>query len=384
MKILAAVYNTIEHDGRVRRAAEAVSECAAVHVLAIDSGAAYSNPHFKVTRVAPIQIPIIGKLVNYPIIWFNFIRLAQRLLPDVIHAHDYYMSLPGWLAARLSGAKLIYDAHELFIPEPGQCMKARDYFWYLLERWAVLRADVVIAANEERGKLMQGHYNLSETPVVVKNISPAPPVLTPGQIAEVLSHFPSIRRKACDRCRLVYQGNVSIDRGVERFIKAVEDMPNGYRMIVIGDGPDFAGLRDKYRALADVGKVNFLGKISGYNLPILLAACDIGIVTYPFEGLNNIYCASNKVFEYAQAGLPIIATNQPPLINIASEYGIGECITQEATQIEIADVIYQLASDIDEYRSRLPLFLSNNTWSHEASRLKNVVNHLIEGNFQTG
>ena len=380
MKILVAVYNTIEHDGRVCRAAEAVSGCAEVHVLAIDSGSPYSNPHFKVARVPPTPIPIIGKLISHPIFWFYFIRMARRLRPDVIHAHDFNMSLPGLLAARLSGAKLIYDAHELSIPEPGKRLKARDLFCYLLERWTVLRADIVIAANEERARLMQSHYKLIETPIVVNNIPPAPSVVTPDQLEQVLSRFPSVRRNASDCCLIVYQGDISIDRGIERFIKAIENMPEGYRIIVIGGGPDLVVLQARYRAFDKARKVNFLGKVSGDQLPPLLAACDAGIVTYSFEGLNNIYCASNKVFEYAHAGLPIVTTNQPPLMHIVSKYGIGECITREETPIQIADVIFQLANNIDKYRACIPLFLADNAWADEAARLKVIVNHLLNQN----
>lgn len=376
--ILVSVYNTIEHDGRVRRAAEAASECADVCVLALDSGTPYSNKHFLVERVASSKMPIIGKLFSHPLFWIYFIRMARRLRPDVIHAHDFFMAMAGWLAARLSGARLIYDAHELYIPEPDKHLSARDYFWYLLERWTVSRADAVIAANEERGRLMKVHYNLRELPIIIKNIPPAPKPATYEKVEKVLALFPSVHRTGNDLCLLVYQGDVNIDRGVERFIKAVEGMPCGYRLIVIGGGPDLNDLRTRYSVQENEGKISFLGKVSGDQLPILLRACDVGVVTYPFQGLNNIYCASNKIFEYAHSGLSIIATDQPPLVDILVEYGIGESVTREDTPEQIAKTIIQISRNLAIYRDRLPRFLEDNPWTNEADRLQRLYKHLLK------
>ena len=42
-----------------------------------------------------------------------FLRGCCGCGPDVVHAHDAAMLLPGLLGARLTGAKLVYDSHEL-------------------------------------------------------------------------------------------------------------------------------------------------------------------------------------------------------------------------------------------------------------------------------
>ena len=377
MKILAAVYNTIEHDGRVRRAAEALSECAEVHVLALGSDAAYSNRYFQIERVPPSKMPGIGKLIQHLVFWVYLVRMARRVRPGVIHAHDYYLSLAGWLAARSSGAKLIYDANELLIPEPEESLTARNRFWYLLERWMIHRADIVIVANEARGTLMQSHYRLRGTPLVIKNIPPAPPISTREQVEAVLSRYPALRRTSRDDYLLVYEGDVSVGRGLERFIKAIENLPERYRLVLIGGGPDLIHLKDRYSALAKAGRINFLDKVMGESLPILLAACDIGIVSYPYHGLNNLYCAPNKIFEYAQAGLPLIATDQPQLLQMVRHYRIGECISREDGPTQVAHAIDRIAKNLGIYRACIPVFLAKHTWDHEALKLRAAVPKLL-------
>ena len=46
-------------------------------------------------------------------------RLAIRLRPDVVYASDPLGAGPGLLAARLSGARLVYHEHDT--PNPGRC-----------------------------------------------------------------------------------------------------------------------------------------------------------------------------------------------------------------------------------------------------------------------
>src|SRR4029077_8564323 len=77
-------------------------------------------------------------------------RLALRAAssrPDAIHAHDAAMLLPGLLAARRSGARLLYDSHELATGVPY-----RDRAWAAVvarsERFGAPRADATIAVSE--------------------------------------------------------------------------------------------------------------------------------------------------------------------------------------------------------------------------------------------
>ena len=54
-----------------------------------------------------------------------------------------------------------------------------------------------------------------------------------------------------------------------------------------------------------------------------LDSCHIGIISYPFTSYNNIYCAPNKIFEYAAMGLPFIATEQPIFKHAQEQYHTG-------------------------------------------------------------
>ncbi|HYH78711.1 MAG TPA: glycosyltransferase, partial [Longimicrobium sp.] len=152
-RVLMPVFNPIEFDGRVQRAASALAEAYDVTVVSVDAGGGFSDPAYRVRPVAVRR----GKAVRHLTFLRAVLGEARRLRPAVVHAHDFFMAVPGWMAARACGARLVYDAHELMIPEPERPQTGHEHFWYLTEKAVVRRANLVIAANEERAREMRRH-----------------------------------------------------------------------------------------------------------------------------------------------------------------------------------------------------------------------------------
>jgi glycosyltransferase involved in cell wall biosynthesis len=100
---------------------------------------------------------------------------------------------------------------------------------------------------------------------------------------------------------------------------------------------------------------------------------------YPFVGLNNINCAPNKVFEYAHAGLPIVATSQPPLETLLTRYNVGLCFDQDEEPPSVAEKILSVMQHRSLYRAGLSRLLAENPWSNEANRLRDAASGLAIG-----
>lgn len=366
-RVLMPVYNGIEYDGRVRRAAAAIAEDADVTVVSLRTNGSPVYPDFAVRTVA---VPPVrrSKLSPHLRFWAGVLREAIRIRPTVVHAHDYFLALPGWLVARAMHARFVYDAHELSIPSPGVAMTARERFWYYLEAIAVRRADVVIAANKERAALMQLHYQLREEPVVVKNVPPRP-VEAPLPVGFTSTPTPGTTRAV----RLVYQGDVALERGLGDFVETVIALGPPYELLIIGGGPDalaVASMADDPRA---GNRVRLLGRVPAADLPALMRGCDLGVVCYPQRGWNNIYCAPNKLFEYAQAGVPMVATPNPVLEAAFANYGIG------IAGADLPRVIVEAARRRDELAAGLGRFLQENTWEGEAAALRRGYASVMDG-----
>ncbi len=374
------VYNETDNDGRVQGAAECLAAKHNVTLFAVNSHRGYSNRHFALRTVSLSWLGQRG-ILRYAYFCTAMVIAALRVRPHVIFAHDYFTAWPARTCAALTGAVLVYDSHELIIPEEGIKMGRRDAFFYRLEKLTLPRAALIIAANSERAALMQRHYGLADTPLAVHNIAPVPGD-TPGP-DEALRRYPPLRRPRPDLVRLVFQGFLSADRGAVESVVALAQLPEQFELVLVGSGPsaDLAAIHEAAEKNDVGGRTLFLGRVPRDHLHDILATCDIGIVYYHTRTLNHLYCASNKVYEYAQAGLPMVSTCQPPLRSIHEKYGIGELIGCQGNdaQTQVSDMVRgcrKIAADLDGYRGKLPAFLAENRWEAEAERLLQAVGKL--------
>jgi len=376
-RFLVILFGTLEYDGRVQRMIEILSELGQVTLVDIrPSGNADGAEMEGIDRIAVVLPTGTGKLTRHLRLWLTTLRVCRRIRPDVVVAEDFFTTMPSWLLAKLSSASLIYDAHELIIPESGKRLSLRDRLWYFFEHWVVPRADLVIAANEERARLMAEHYHLSYTPEFMRNI-PSQQHNNSGE-NRLFTTYPALMKRNADKQFILYQGHMSLSRGIGRFVESIAHLPARFRLVLAGGGPDREDIGVLANRLGLSGRVIQLGLIPNRDLPFVTQACDIGIVAYPFSGLNNIYCSPNKVFEYAQAGLPMIATNQPPLKAMVERYQLGRCVGPDLSPVEIAAAITAITSRTRaSYQTALKRFLDDHRWENEAERLRSSIKHLL-------
>ena len=370
------LYGSLEYDGRVKRMVEILKRLGHVTVMDVKPDRPFIHEKDKLNKLR-IVFPkyFDNKIGRHLYFGIAAIRKALFLKPSVIVAEDYFTTFPGWCAAKLCNAKLIYDAHELIIPESNKKMSRRDKFWYFLEKWTIRRADMVIAANNERADLMSDHYSLKQKPTIMRNI----PMLQESKVdsTKLLKKIPSLARRSTDEIILLYQGNMSLSRGIGRFVQALKYLDSNFRLVLAGEGPDLEDLKKMGRPFEREGRFVALGRFEHDLLPAITASADLGIVCYPYHGLNNIYCASNKIFEYAMAGLPILSTNQPPLEKMVKEFQIGKLVREQDSPEYIAALIKDLAKNKTVYKKNLSKYVEKFPWEEEATRVEKSIARLI-------
>lgn len=376
-RFLVILFNTLEYDGRAQRMIEVLSGFGQITLVDIRTSGNIPRAVIDGIDRVVVQLPSsAGKIARHLRLCWTALNLCRRIKPDVVVAEDFFTTMPSWLLAKLSSASLIYDAHELIIPEPGKRLSLRDRLWYFFERWVVPRADLVVAANQERARLMAEHYHLSYTPEFIRNI-PSQPPNNSGE-NQLFTTYPALMKHSTDERLILYQGHMALSRGIGRFVESIAHLPARFKLVLAGEGPD----REEIGVLANrfglSERIIQLGHIPNRDLPFITQACDIGIVVYPFSGLNNIYCSPNKVFEYAQAGLPMIATNQPPLKAMVELYQLGLCLGPGHSPVAIADAITAITSRTRaSYQEALKRFLDDHRWENEAERLRSSIKRLL-------
>jgi hypothetical protein len=117
MRIAMLLHKSVEFDSRVRREASALAAAGhEVDVLELATpadGAAWLDGFRRVSCQPPAWIRQFPNPIYRAVMLLYFVAGIIRRRPDVVHAHDAAMLLPGLVGATLTGARLVYDSHEL-------------------------------------------------------------------------------------------------------------------------------------------------------------------------------------------------------------------------------------------------------------------------------
>lgn len=357
-RIVMAVYNTIQNDARVIRAAEALSKSGhEIAVISCNSDCSYSNPAFNsiVFSYPKKGFRLLIRFWKYVMRWLK----DNRDNYDIIYMHDYFMPIIGAISSKRLNKKWIYDAHELLIQKKTYKKSKREIFFYLLEKYSAKKADLVIAANDERLRIIKKIYNLSNV-TSVGNISSLDVSGTVKSTKDLI----------------VYQGILNDERRPDIYIKVLNYLPKHIGLKLIGGGNI-----DYYKNLAEKlglsDRVIFTGKIPYNELIKESQECKVGIVSYKMDDLNNLYCSPNKLFEYTQFGLPIIASPQPFLKQVVEKFGIGVIWDARKESLEdLAERILKVIENNSIYKENMITFNNYYSSDKEMKKLVDAVSKL--------
>lgn len=185
-------------------------------------------------------------------------------------------------------------------------------------------AKVVIEAEYNRAHITKAWWNLSELPTVFPNkpynlmhIDKKSKIHSGKVVEDVLN-------KLSNKKIILYQGNISRERPLQEYVKAINTLGSEYAflMMINGDNP-----------YPDIESDNF------YCLPFIAPPLHLEVTSHAYIGvlsytpihndysiLNTLYCAPNKIWEYSQFGIPMIGNDLPALDYTFCKYENGICI----------------------------------------------------------
>jgi glycosyltransferase involved in cell wall biosynthesis len=232
------------------------------------------------------------------------LKILARYRPVVVHVHNLpWLPHAVWLARR-SGAKLVYDAHEIY--------DARASFSWLRrlrlrirERLAMRHVAMFTTVNEFIATIFEKRYG--RRPSVLLNAAPYEPSRDRSAARTKLRRLAGLS----DAAKVVlFQGWLSPERNLETLIQAAALFPKDVHLLFIGYGPMEPKLRAMAESIAE-GKVLFLGRREGDELRELTCGADVGVIPYIPIDDNHRYCSPNKFFEFVQARLPMLCHDLP-------------------------------------------------------------------------
>jgi glycosyltransferase involved in cell wall biosynthesis len=376
LRVAMLLHKSVAHDTRVRREAGALA--AAGHEVTVVHLPPHGEPEPPGLpfRLAPATLRHGRERLPRPLrLGTEATRLAARaaaVRPNVVHAHDAAMLLPGLLAARLGGARLVYDSHELAtgVPYRGGAWPA---LVAAVERLGVPRADAVIAVSDGIAARIQQRYSLSRRPAVVRNVPDLPP---PGAVPAVDLRD---RMGIGDAPLVVHQGAVSAERGCEALLRALGLVPDAHLLFLGAEG-EYGGRLAGLAARCGVAeRTHVVPPVAPEALLSHTAQADVGVSLLDDCCENHRLALPNKLFEYLAAGLPVVVSDLPEAGSLVRERGVG-FPADAADPGSVAAALREALSrrSDPDLRQRIELAASELRWANEKQRLIAVYEELGE------
>ncbi len=285
---------------------------------------------------------------------------------NIYHAHDLNNLEVAYRAATANRAKLIYDAHELFSEMGNRWVRMKRGSWRRLEGRLLPKADLAITVNDLIAEEMSKRYGVPP-PLVLLNC-PDPPVSFDPD-----ARYDLIRERlglSSDRKVVLYQGWMSEGRGLENLVRAEGLLADDAVVVFMGYGDYQATLKSIATAEGD-NHVRFIPAVPQHDLLAYCASADVGVIPYQAVDLNNYYTSPNKLFDFIQAALPIVASDLPFLRKVIVGHDIGLVAHLNSPQ-SYADAINAILTQPDRsarLRTNLRRAAPKYTWSAQAEKL---------------
>jgi glycosyltransferase involved in cell wall biosynthesis len=285
----------------------------------------------------------IGKAVfhgySHRYIFLTKLRgLIGSLKPDVIHAFCEPFSL---LALEVLILKIIFSPGSRVIMRSSQNIAFKKYpyrfsfIYHLIESFAFKNTDCIHIPNRDtsgvlrkkgyRGKIFLIPYGRDGN--VFKRTR-----------AEDLKNSLNLNGRVVG-----FAGRLAEEKGLEFLIEAVSDIENGFKLLIVGDGPLKKRLLDLCSDKGLGARVIFSGAVDHEKMPLYLSAMDIYVQPSVKTEVNEekFGCA---VIEAMACGCAVIVTDVGALPGVVGDSGI---VVKERSSGDLKNVLNSLFKDKD-------------------------------------
>ncbi len=318
----------------------------------------YSFPEVEVERLI---LPFGGGTWFFLRLMAGFFLRIRRMAPESIEAIDPYALVPARLYALLpvslragiakpAPVRIAYFSMEYFTQLPS--LRAKPWkrsIWRRLERWGAAGAATAATVCDSIAAHLSRDFGM---PVITVRNVPERSDSVPDRAEQAPGGAGSVLHTRCgvawEKPILIYQGMLQEGRGLETAVRALGVLADMH-LAIIGGGPLGGTLRTLAQESGCADRVHLLGEVDFRELVILTRGAFAGLAFFQALSESYRYSLPGKLFEYIQAGVPVIATSLPEILKVVTGYRIGLCL-EENTPAALAAALSRLRGDTAMYR----------------------------------
>lgn len=288
-----------------------------------------------------------------------------KLKPKVVHCHDFSALPSGVLVKLITGAKVIYDAHELESNRNG-LKKNLGKLTLFFERFFWKSVDALIVVSPSIDKWYKKNIGEKYSQIILN--SPVLEKKSERKNESYLKNHFSISQKSKV---FLYIGVLSEGRGIHLMVDAFKKLNSNSHLVFLGYGV----LSDELKQLSKkYSNIHVHDAVTHKKVVPIAQSADVGMCLIQNVSLSDYYCLPNKLFEYCFAEIPVLASNFPDISFTINKYNLGKCCDLDAKSIY--DAIIEFENTIE-----LPMInvddLYELSWGAQEKKLITLYDNLL-------
>ena len=263
---------------------------------------------------------------------------------------------------------MLFDSHEYFTETPELVNRPKvQKVWKRIEGFVVPKLDEMITVCDSIAELFREKYGVKCH--VIRNI-PSRKTLPPKGDKTALG-LPA------DKHLLILQGSgINIQRGAEELVQAMQHLDDCFLMI-IGGGDVLPILKQMVEQLKITDRVRFFPRMPYQQMMAYTQLAELGFCLDKDTNLNYRFSLPNKLFDFIQAGVPIVASHLTEIEKIILQYGLGLFIENHEPET-ISATIREGLSDTarkEQWKQNLSVAAQDLCWENEEQKLLEIYHH---------
>lgn len=259
---------------------------------------------------------------------------------------------------RATGAKLVYDAHELETETNG-LRGVRKYLTKQVERALIRHADHCIFVGAAIEEWYVREYGLGNTTVLYN--------CPPRQEIVHTDHFRKTYAIPADKPIFLYQGVIGEGRGIRILLEAFAGLADRAHLVVMGYGLLAAWFAEQ---AARHASIHYHPAVPPDRLLAHTGAADFGLSVIEGSSLSYEYCMPNKLFEYVMAKRPVLVSPTREQREFVQRHAIGEVASDSSVAAIQQAVVRLLERAPAGLRSALERTRNEYCWESQEAKLE--------------